>query len=304
MSSVKEQQQQKRMEAERLQKQADKQIRQEQTNQKGRSQFQNMVKQGKLGQAQERMAQMRQGQARDAKNLKSLAKGLKQQSTKNARLARQGAAQTSRAMEQAQSFHTKLEGNQQQSAQVGERLNKKADESRTETKSATEERVNDFEQKSENKKDAAKAQSKADAAAKGRVNGAIDGDTKKGDGQSGQNDGMAAEAAAKAQRGGAAAPAEAAQGARPVEIPEAVMDALVKDIYVGVDVNGVSMFHVELKPDVFGGGSLQVKAQDGKVQLSFGGLDKNAQALVHSSRGGLMRRLEARGLSLDELTFT
>lgn len=312
MSRVSEQQQQQRAEAERLQKKADQQARESARDGQAKSQFGNLVKnqqrtQGQEAQKQGALKDAQQKAAEEGKAQQGKAQESQGEALRNARLARGGALQQSKVMQQAESFHSMLDAKKGETEQLSQTLKKDADETKAANQEAVAERQTDFEHKAEEKKDIAHQNAKADAAKKGKANAAIDGDTKKGDDKKG--DGRNEEAAVDgARRAGAAQQSESAQevqgAAGAKELPPEVLEALVKQVHIGVNEKGEAMFRIELQDGVLQGASLQVTSKNGKVGLEISGLDDNARRLVQASVGSLQRKLESRGLALDSLTVS
>lgn len=87
----------------------------------------------------------------------------------------------------------------------------------------------------------------------------------------------------------------------PPSIPEEILNQIVEQVYAGVDAQGVSLFVIDLKPNVLGGGRIQISAQGKAVKLKFSGLDRVSEQSVRSARGDLRDRLNAKGLELENL---
>ncbi len=113
-----------------------------------------------------------------------------------------------------------------------------------------------------------------------------------------QGQGQAIAGAAAASQ--AAGPA-AAQGANAPQIPEAILQELVKRVMVGVDKSGIGNFVIQLKDDVLGGATLQISAKDGKINAKFTVNDENIARLLKASEGQLARAFGHKGLSLESL---
>ena len=97
--------------------------------------------------------------------------------------------------------------------------------------------------------------------------------------------------------------AEAVPGG-PVKIPDEILNQIVDQVHAGVDAQGVSLFVIDLKPGVLGGGRIQISAQGKKIKLKFSGLDAVSRRQVKSDKGELRDRLEAKGLELESLEAT
>lgn len=91
------------------------------------------------------------------------------------------------------------------------------------------------------------------------------------------------------------------QGANVPQIPEAILQELVKRVMVGVDKNGIGNFVIQLKEDVLGGATLQISAKDGKITAKFTVNDENIARLLKASEGQLARAFGHKGLSLESL---
>ncbi|MEI6789943.1 MAG: hypothetical protein WCK42_02040, partial [Myxococcaceae bacterium] len=87
----------------------------------------------------------------------------------------------------------------------------------------------------------------------------------------------------------------------PVKIPEEIFNQIVDKVFAGVDPEGVSLFVIDLKQGVLGGGRIQISAQGKAVKLKFSGLDAVSRQSVKSARRELSDRLGAKGLELEAL---
>ncbi|MEI6805063.1 MAG: hypothetical protein WCK49_00980 [Myxococcaceae bacterium] len=94
--------------------------------------------------------------------------------------------------------------------------------------------------------------------------------------------------------------AEAVPGG-PVKIPDEILNQIVEQVHAGVDAKGVSLFVIDLKPGVLGGGRIQISAQGKSVKLKFSGMDAVSRSQVKSAQGQLKERLGSKGLELSEL---
>lgn len=303
MSRVEDSQRQAQIEAERAQKQADRQAREAKKGQEAK-QFGKLVRQGAL---KEQAAQAQKAKAAEARELgqKVLAQAQKQEgeAARTALLARGGVVQHQRILEQVKSFQGTLQSQRAEAEQAHAARVERREEGLSEAKAHTEERVTDLEHKREARAEREKEAQKAEAKEKARVNAAIDGDAgKKGGSDTGEK-GAAADAMPAQAVGAKAQGAAEAQAPREVkQIPEAILNALAEQVYVGVNEKGQAEFRVELKEGVLSGATLKVTADGkGKIRLAFEGLDANARRLVQASEGELARKLGAKGLSLEEL---
>jgi len=84
------------------------------------------------------------------------------------------------------------------------------------------------------------------------------------------------------------------------QIPDEVIDALVSQVFVGVDKKGLSQFVIELKDSALGGGQISVSVQGKKINLKFSGLNSSAKNLLRNSKSALAQRLQSKKLSLNE----
>lgn len=84
-------------------------------------------------------------------------------------------------------------------------------------------------------------------------------------------------------------------------IPQEILDQIVSQVDVGVNAKGLTQMTVELKGSILNGASMNISAKNGKVFISFSGLDKESKALLKSSRKALADKLSAKHLTLAEL---
>lgn len=87
----------------------------------------------------------------------------------------------------------------------------------------------------------------------------------------------------------------------PVKIPDEILNQIVDQVHAGVDAKGVSMFVIDLKPGVLGGGRIQISAQGKSVKLKFSGMDAVSRRQIKSAQRELKDRLVAKGLELENL---
>ena len=307
---VQQQQQQQRMEAERMQKAADKASRQQAADQADRQQFSQLMNESAKQTAHEGMKDARK---KNAKEQTAKQGKVKKQSgdkkadaqMRNARLARGGALHQSKVMAQAESFHSMLDAKKGEAEGLDRVLHKEAEESRTEVQSAGEERAGDLDQKAEERREMGKHEARIAAAKQGKHNAAISGDKPMSD-DGGEHDGEHADEAgvdaAKKAAGKNEVQTEEIQGAAGAkQLPPEVVEALVKEVMIGVGPDGLATFRIELRDGVLQGATLQITAENGKVGIDVAGLDPNAKRLVQASVGQLQRGLEKRGLALDWL---
>jgi hypothetical protein len=309
-SRVQQQQQQQRMEAERMQKVADKAARQQAADQADRQQFSQLMNDNARQTAHEGMKDARkkgaeEQTAKQGKVKKQTGDKKADARMRNARLARGGALHQSKVMAQAESFHSMLDAKKQETEGVDRVLHKEAEESRTEVKAAGEERAGDLDQKAEERREMGKHEARIAAAKKDKHNAAISGDKPMSDDggeRGGEHADEAGVDAAKKAAGKNEVHTEEIQGAAGAkQLPAEVIEALVKEVMVGIGPDGIATFRIELNDGVLQGATLQITAEAGKVGIDVAGLDANAKRLVQASVGQLQRGLEKRGLALDWL---
>lgn len=96
--------------------------------------------------------------------------------------------------------------------------------------------------------------------------------------------------------------AQQAQGAGSARLPPEVIQQMVQRVFLGVNKEGLTQFHIELQDHVLAGSSLSVACKDGvKIQAKFFCKDAQIRNLVHASKGELSRAFEKKGLSLERL---
>ena len=105
----------------------------------------------------------------------------------------------------------------------------------------------------------------------------------------------------QAQAAQAAAPAQQAQAAAAPRIPAEVINQIVERVLVGVNKQGLSEFHIELKGNLLAGSSIHITAKDGRISARFDTPDANVRRLVKASEGELARAFERKGLKLERL---
>ena len=304
MSRVSERQDQQRMEAERLQKRADKETRTQQDGQKSQ-QFGKML--------QEKGARLAHGEAHAQKSAKEGAEqatpqgATKGDSARMRQLARGGADHSSRLMDQVKSFESTLARAGKETTEGNETLTHAKEESAFVGRTASEDRAVDVDQKAESQQERLKEDARAESADKAKANAAIDGRAGGGAGQGQQQsrDGNkdSSHVLAKPQAVDVAK-ANQAKTADAPKIPDALLEKLVSEVWHGVTAKGDHEFHIELKEGILAGAKMTVSSKDGKISLGFSGLDQNSERLIGASEGDLIRRFAAKGLTLDALTFT
>lgn len=286
-------------EAERAAKEADKRSREAKLAQTDRQTFGRMLESQKG--AKEQAAQAGAQQARE-----QAAEGQKKtgEQAKAALMARHGVAQQGRFMEAAKSFQGSLEQAQQKTQTSDQGRVERRDAGKQKDRVEHEDRKEVQERRAEAKKDTEAELARAEARDAARPNAAISGDGKGsgGDSQPGGDDGSAAAAAAIKKAAQQPTAAQGPQAAREVkQIPPELLEKLVSTVYLAVTEKGLKEFQIELKDGPLKGAFLKISADNGKVALAFSGLGAQEKALLESSKGDLMRRLEKKGLSLGRL---
>ena len=104
---------------------------------------------------------------------------------------------------------------------------------------------------------------------------------------------------------GARAEQTKAQQAEPMKIPQIILEALAKKVFVGIDAAGNGRFDIELGGQMLSGLRLSITAKDGKVHIQIGGENKSAGRLLkghHTELASLLRKrnLDLEGIDLDE----
>jgi hypothetical protein len=285
-------------EAERAAKEADKRSREAKLAQTDRQTFGRMLESQKG--AKEQALQQGAQQARE-----QAAEGQKKtgEQAKAALMARHGVAQQGRFMEAAKTFQGSLEQAQQKTQASDQGRVERRDTGKQKDRVEHEDRKEVQERRAESKKDRETELARAEARDAARPNAAIGSDGgNKGDGQPQGDDGSAAAAAAIKKAAQQPTAAKGPQAAREVkQIPPELLEKLVSTVYLAVTEKGLKEFQIELKDGPLKGAFLKISADNGKVALAFSGLGAQEKALLESSKGDLMRRLEKKGLSLGRL---
>ena len=298
MSRVEEQQKHAQAEAERLQKQADRASRDAKRSDEARNRFGELVKQGQgQDQAMTKLAQKSQGEQVLAQHVQG-----EQAAARMARLARGGTLQHGRILEQVKSFQGTLETQKGTTEEADKGRVERREDGLAEARSHHEERVSDLDRKKEARAETERDLLKAEAREKARANAAIDAGGQHKGGSSSEGEATADPNAVKGVGAAGTGQAAEAQAAHEVkQIPEAILEALANEVYVGINEKGLAEFRVELKEGILQGATLRVTADGGKIQLAFEGLAGNAKRLVQASEGDIAKRLRAKGLILDEI---
>jgi hypothetical protein len=94
---------------------------------------------------------------------------------------------------------------------------------------------------------------------------------------------------------------EAAAAAKAPQLPQHLLQEIVKRVMVGVNEEGLSEMHIEFNSDVLAGSWLKISAKDGKINARFKTDDVNIRRLLKASEGQLARAFGAKGMSLERL---
>ena len=289
-------------EAERAAREADKRSRDAKVNEQGRQAFQKLLQGQKEGHEKQRAGDQKQAEARHGEQQATTSTKGQDQAERAARMARGGALQHARVMEQAKSFQGALAQTQQRSQGENQGRVQARDTGKQKDRVEHEDRKEAVSQKAQAKQDREADLARVEAREQARPNAAIDTNDRGGGGDGRpQDDGSAAAAAAlKAQK--PLVDVKAAAGPAPVkQIPPELLEKLVSTVYLAVTEKGLKEFQIELKDGPLKGGFLKISAENGKVALKFSGLDTHTKNLLESSKGDLMRRLGKKGLSLAKL---
>lgn len=105
--------------------------------------------------------------------------------------------------------------------------------------------------------------------------------------------------------GGRAEQAKKGQQAAPPKIPQVILEALAKKVYLGIDAAGNGRFDIELGGQMLAGLRLSITAKDGRVKIEIGGDNPQAARLLkghHTELAGLLRkrRLDLESIELAE----
>lgn len=288
--------------AERAAKEADKKARDAKQTDESRQAFGKMLSGQKA--AKETTAQQAKSQAESKQTEQKGQASAKQaeHGARSAQLARGGVLQHAKVMEQAKGFQGALENTQQKTSSNDQARVTTRDSGKQKDKVESDDRQGELIQKSERRKDADVEKARVEAREGQRPNAAIGSDAGKDSGGGGAKDDGSAAAAAAAKKQPQAAAAEKVAAKHEVkQIPPEMLEKLVSTVYLAVTEKGLKEFQIELKDGVLKGAFLKISAENGKVGLSFSGLDANTKNLVESSKGDLMRRLEKKGLKLARL---
>ena len=295
----------KRSEARRMQERMDKSDLDTKSQQARANKFSSLVKNQEKKEAvkSQQQAGMEKNQQ---ENLQSMSKhGQQASEMRQARLARGGMVQHSRIMEQAKSFQQSLSTIRQDTKTDQETKTKDRSEGMANIREAVQERVSDIDERQEVQKEVNAEEDKVAAQERENVDSAVQSSTDRPDRDKQQNQDQ------EQHDGGqpaieAAAPVEQAQQlgytSATKQIPDAILEKLASNVWMGINEKGLNTFRIELKEGVLQGASVQVSAEGSKISLRIDGLDSNAQNLIEASKGSLMRKLASKGLELEELS--
>ncbi|MBM4280639.1 MAG: hypothetical protein FJ137_07715 [Deltaproteobacteria bacterium] len=288
-------------EAERAAKEADKRSRDAKLQEQDRQAFGKLLQGQKQAKDGARSAEKKQGEARAGEQKATSQTKGQEQADRAARMARGGALQHGRVMEQAKGFQGALESTQQRT-QVGDQGRVQArDTGKQKDRVEHDDRKEAVTQKAQAKQDREADLAAVERRESARPNAAIDtSDRGGGGGGQPQDDGSAAAAALKAQKQLPDVKATAA-AASVKQIPPELLEKLVSTVYLAVTEKGLKEFQIELKDGPLKGAFLKISADNGKVALKFSGVDAHTKNLIESSKGDLMRRLGKKGLTLARL---
>ena len=91
----------------------------------------------------------------------------------------------------------------------------------------------------------------------------------------------AATAAAIEGVGAAGARTEGKPGAAGApKIPQALLEALARKVFIGIDKHGTARFEVELGGNLLAGVRLTIQAKDGKVQIGIAGNNREGGRML------------------------
>jgi hypothetical protein len=91
------------------------------------------------------------------------------------------------------------------------------------------------------------------------------------------------------------------EGAAGARLPADVLQSIVDKVFVGMNKEGLSEFHIQFKDNVLAGSSLKISAKNGKVSATFTTTNANVKRLIQSSEGDLARAFDGKGMSLERL---
>ena len=298
-------QESKRAEARRLQERMDKSDLDTKSQQARANKFSSLVKSQEKKEAvkNQQQAGMEKHQREELQNQSK--HGQKATDARQARMARGGMVQHSRIMEQAKSFQQSLSTVRQDSKADQDTKTNDRSEGMASIREAVQERVEDIDERQELQKEVNAEEEKVESQRQDALESGVQSSTEKPDRDRQQNQDQ------DQHEGGqpsveSAAPVEQAQQlgytSATKQIPDAILEKLASNVWMGINEKGLNTFRIELKEGVLQGASVQVSAEGSKISLRIDGLDSNAQNLIEASKGSLMRKLASKGLELEELS--
>ena len=293
MSRVEGEQSSASREAERVQHETDKRVRDDKTQSADRQAFGKLMQNQKTARDASAKAGQQQQQAKSGD-----AKG--PDLARTALMARAGGAQQSKLVETAKTFQGSLEQAQHKSSTADQGRVTTRDTGKQKDRVERDDRNEVLQAKVESKKDRESELARVEAREGQRPNAAIGQDQHKGSDEQPKDDGAAAAAAAVKKAAQQPQAVQGAKTAQPVkQIPPELLEKLVSTVYLAVTEKGLKEFQIELKDGPLKGGFLKISAENGKVALSFSGIGASEKNLLEASKGDLMRRLEKKGLALS-----
>ena len=289
----------KAQDAERLQQKIEREARDAKTGQANRDAFSKLVKGNQQQSAQTAKAKTDQKSAQQSEQ--QGAKVAKEQLAQNqkAKTARSSVQTQSKAMEQARSFQGVLAKQESSTKQTDNCRVESRDDGNKNDRVERDDREVDL-KRADTKRDVEQENARVEAREQARPNAAIE--SRGGDASGGDGRGDDRGAQAIAMKAGTVQQAQQASAAHQVkQIPPELLEKLVSAVYLGVNEKGLKEFQIELKDGPLKGAAMRISADDGKVSLSFSGLDADTKRLVEASKGDLMRRLSSKGLTLSRL---
>ena len=87
------------------------------------------------------------------------------------------------------------------------------------------------------------------------------------------------------------------------KIPQALLEALARKVFVGIDRHGDARFEIELGGNLLAGLRLAIQAKDGKVRIQIAGDNREGSRMLAAHHTELAAVFRHKGLDLDELTL-
>ena len=85
------------------------------------------------------------------------------------------------------------------------------------------------------------------------------------------------------------------------KIPQALLEALARKVFVGMDQHGDARFEIELGGNLLAGLRLRIQAKDGKVRIEISGDNREGGRMLAAHHTELAAVFRHKGLDLDEL---